>query len=84
MVDLHDALPADFHQIFKGHHGVAHLQGAEHRVDAVCFSGQCDVVTHCWNLRVGGVFLEVAHRDGHALGDLHLLHTQDSQHLLWP
>ena len=71
LVDLHDALPADFHQIFKGHHGVAHLQGAEHRVDAVCFSGQCDVVTHCWNLRVGGVFLEVPHRDGHALDDLH-------------
>ena len=26
--------PADLHQIFKGHHGVAHLQSAEHRVDA--------------------------------------------------
>ena len=55
----------------KGHHGFAHLQGAEHRVDAVCFSGQGDVVAHCRNLRVGGVLLEVPHRDAHALGDLH-------------
>ena len=71
MVDLHDALPADFHQIFKGHHGVAHLQGAEHRVDAVCFSGQGDVVAHRRNLRVGSVLFEVPHRDDHALSDLH-------------
>ena len=73
LVDLHDVLPTDLHQIFKGHHGVAHLQGAEHRVDAVCLAGQGDVVTHRRSLRVGSVLLEVPHRDNHALGDLHQL-----------
>ena len=66
LVDLHDTLPTDLHQIFKGHYGVAHLQGAEHRVDAVHFSGQRDVVAHCWNLRVGGILFEIPHCDGHA------------------
>ena len=54
LVNLHDAFPTDLNQIFKGHYGFAHLQGAEHRVDAVRFSGQRDVVAHCGNLRVGG------------------------------
>ena len=37
-IDVHDTLPANLHQIFKRHNGVAHLQGAEHRVDAVCLT----------------------------------------------
>ena len=40
LVDFYDALPADLNQILKGHHGVTHLQSAEHWVDAVCFSGR--------------------------------------------
>ena len=71
LVNLHDAFTTDLNQIFKGHYGFAHLQGAEHRVDAVRFSGQRDVVAHCGNLRVGGILFEIPHRDGHALGDLH-------------
>ena len=71
LVDLHDTLPTDLHQIFKGHYGVAHLQGAEHRVDAVCLASQSDVVAHCRNLRVGGILFEIPHCDAHALGDLH-------------
>lgn len=71
LVDFYDALPADLHQIFKGHHGVSHLQSAEHRVDTVCFVGQGEVVAHRRDLRVGGILLEVPHRDGHALCDLH-------------
>ena len=63
LVDFYDALPADLHQIFKGHHGVSHLQSAEHRVDTVCFPGQCHIIANCRNLRVGGVLLEVPHRD---------------------
>ena len=71
LVNLHDAFPTDLNQIFKGHYGFAHLQGAEHWVDAVRFSGQRDVVAHCGNLRVGGILFEIPHCDGHALGDLH-------------
>ena len=73
LVNLHDTFPTDLNQIFKGHYGFAHLQGAEHRVDAVRFSGQRDVVAHRRDLRVGGILFEVPHRDGHTLRDLHLL-----------